>query len=54
MILKGKMKLTDADKATLTKALKDTGNLPPTQGSVTLNISPEGKVSTVEFNFVKK
>lgn len=48
------MKLTDEHKKVLTEALRDTNNLPPAQGKVTLNITPEGKVSAVEINIVKR
>jgi hypothetical protein len=47
------MKLSDEDKKVLTEALRKTNNLPPMQGKVILNISPEGKVSTVELNIVR-
>jgi hypothetical protein len=52
--MKEEMKLTDKDKAILGKALKETNNLPPSQGKVTLNISPEGKVVTVEINVIRR
>jgi hypothetical protein len=54
MVLKEKMKLTDEHKRDLTDALRKTGNLPPSQGRVTLNVSPEGKVSSVEINIVRR
>lgn len=48
------MKLSDKDKDILTEALRRTKNLPPSQGKITLNVSPEGRVAAVEFNFVKR
>ena len=52
--MKEKMKLTDDNKKDLTEVLKKTNNLPPAQGKVTLNISPEGKVVSVEINVVRR
>lgn len=48
------MKLTERDKRTLEKALKDTDNMPVAQGKVLINITPEGKVGTVEINYTKR
>ena len=48
------MKLSKEHKDALTKALKETGNLPQSGGKVLLNITPEGKVGTVEINIVKR
>ena len=48
------MKLSDDDKKILTDALRKTKNLPPMQGQVILNVSPELKVSTVGISFVRK
>lgn len=48
------MKLSDEHKQVLRKALRDTNNLPPSQGQVILNISAEGKVGSVEIKFMKK
>lgn len=48
------MKLSDEDKRILREALKKTNNLPPAQGRVTMDISPEGKVVTVEINIKKR
>lgn len=52
--MKEVMKLSDNDKKILTDALRKTKNLPPIQGQVTLNISPELKVSTVGISFTRK
>lgn len=51
--MKEGMKLLKEEKQELTKILKKTNCLPPTQGKVILNISPEGSVSTVEVRFMK-
>jgi hypothetical protein len=48
------MKLSSDDKDALREALKRTGNLPPAQGQVTLNISPESKVVSVEIKILRK
>ena len=48
------VKLSDEEKKLLTEALRKTNNLPPSQGKVTLNVSPEGKVSTVEIHTIRR
>ncbi|MCK5606709.1 hypothetical protein KAR91_32705 [Candidatus Pacearchaeota archaeon] len=48
------MKLSEEEKKILTRALKETNNLPPAQGKVILNVSPEGKVSTAEIRILRK
>ncbi|MCK5611433.1 hypothetical protein KAR91_56710 [Candidatus Pacearchaeota archaeon] len=47
-------KMSSEDKKVLEEALRKTNNLPPAQGQVTLNISPENKVVSVEINIVKR
>ena len=43
------MKLSDEEKKILAEVLRKTNNMPPSQGKVTLNISPEQKVVSVEI-----
>jgi hypothetical protein len=52
--MKEAMKLSDNDKRVLRQALKETNNLPPAQGQVVLNISPEGNIGSVEIKIMKK
>ena len=52
--MNGVMKLSDEDKKILGESLKKTNNLPPAQGSVTIDISPEGKVVAVEIKIKKR
>ena len=52
--MNGTMKLSSEDKKVLEAALRKTNNLPPAQGRVTIDISPEGKVVAVEINIKKR
>ncbi len=47
------MKLSKEHKDALTKALKETGNLPSDVRQVLLHITPEGKVGTLEIKITK-
>jgi hypothetical protein len=48
------MKLSDDDKKALRDVLKATNNLPPAQGRVIIDISPESKVVAVEINIKRR
>jgi len=48
------MTLSKEEKTLLRDVLKRTNNLPPAQGQVTINITAESQVASVEVKVVKR
>lgn len=52
MVQKFKTEITREDKRKLEDALNLLGMMPPAQGTVVLNISPDKTISSVEYKMI--